>query len=350
MKIGILTFHRSRNYGAILQAYGLTKTIKRLGNEIEIIDYACPPIDDSLRLWNKNSNILKSIKQFVFRYQKKRAFDGFTKRKLPLTRKRNISKDRMKKELNKYECIIVGSDQIWNTKITNNDQMYFINLPDLKLKRVAYAGSAGDNIILSSENIKSLKNFNSLSVRETKLQEYLFNFGIDSTVCCDPSLLLRSSDYIKLMSKRLCKKKYIFVFMIWESEKLLSFANLYAKEHGYKVISNKNCFDFFLHCKPEDFLSWIYHAECILTNSFHGTVFSLLFHKNFLSDINRPNGEVNERIKNILETANCNQCILYDLDNIKNIEYKFVDFTEVDKNLDKQRCKSLKWLKQVLEN
>ena len=350
MKIGILTFHRSRNYGAVLQAYGLTQTLKKIENETEIIDYVCAPIENTLRLWNASTDMVRSVKQFIFRYQKKVAFDGFIRKRLPITQKKTIIKSDLSKELNRYDYLIVGSDQIWNTKITNNDEAYFLDVPGIKAKKIAYAGSAGDSISLEPRDLNRLKEFERISVRETKLDEYLKKQGIESTVCCDPSLLLTASDYMKIKSRKLSKKKYIFLFMIWESDKLISLANRYAQENGCVVISNKKCIDFFLHCRPEDFLSWIYHAECVLTNSFHGTVFSLLFHKKFISDISRPNGEVNERIQDILKTTNCTECIFNDEDQQQGLQFHSVDFDKVDQNLEAYRRKSLDWLRQTLMN
>lgn len=344
MKIGILTFHRSRNYGAVLQAYGLTQTLKKIEKDTEIIDYVCTPIENTLHLWNISANMVRSVKQFIFRLQKKIAFDGFIKKRLPITQRKNITKSDLVKELNRYDYLIVGSDQIWNTKITDNDETYFLDVPGIKAKKIAYAGSAGDSISFESRELKRLKEFDKISVRETKLEEYLKVRGIESTVCCDPSLLLDASDYIKIQSRRLYKNKYIFLFMIWESDTLISLANKYAQEHGYVLISNKNCIDFFLHCKPEEFLSWIYHAECVLTNSFHGTVFALLYHKKFISDTRRPNGGVNERVQDILKTVNCSECILSDMNRKEGLQFHTVDFNKVDQSLEALRRKSLDWL------
>ena len=193
------------------------------------------------------------------------------------------------------------------------------------------------------ELIKNYENAVNAIIEEFKKKQ-----EIESTVCCDPSLLLDASDYLKIKSRELSKKKYIFLFMIWESDRLISLANKYAQEHNYVVISNKNCLNFFSHCGPEDFLSWIYHAECVLTNSFHGTVFSLLFHKKFISDISRPDGEINERIQDVLKTTNCKECILSDEEREKGLQFHSIDFNKVDQNLESLRNKSLDWLKQTL--
>lgn len=346
MKIGILTFHRSRNYGAILQAYALTTVLKKMGYEAEIIDYACEKIDTSLKLWVKNKNFLKSIVQFIFRYQKKKSFDNFIKNYMNLSDKRNITKQEISDTINNYNVLITGSDQIWNTNITNNDYTFFLNFKDSNMKKIAYAGSVGDCIKMDFNEIECIKKYNKISVRESKLKNFLSEKKIESEVCCDPSLLLLKDDYLKLCSKRLENKKYIFLFMIWESPELRVKVNKFAKEKGYKVISNKNCFEFFLHSKPQDFLSWIKNAEYVFTNSFHGTVFSLIFHKKFMSDIERANGEKNERILEIIKLVDAKKCIL---ENEIISDYE-LDYKNIDDKLKKLRDYSLEWLKESINH
>ncbi|MGL6199632.1 MAG: polysaccharide pyruvyl transferase family protein [Lachnospiraceae bacterium] len=339
-KIGILTFHRSRNYGAVLQAYGLVKTLENLGFESEVIDYCCLPIENTLKLWNPSKNILRSIKQFVFRLQKKGAFEGFIKRWIPLSNIKNITK---------YDYIIAGSDQIWNALLTGNDAVYFLDIGNIEVIKIAYAASCGDTVILDENNINKIREFNAVSVREKGLKKFLDEKGIVSTLCCDPTLLLESTDFLSMAGKRLYKEKYLFLFMMWEDKGLVELANDYAKKNGYIVISNKNCVKFFLYCKPEDFISWIYYAECILTNSFHATVFSLKFQKTFLSDINRPDGEKNTRIVELLTETKCNKCMIdSSKENVKLI-YQTVDYDYVDFVLKEMQEKSMHWLKSNLE-
>lgn len=347
-KIGILTFHRSRNYGAVLQAYGLVKTLKKLGFESEVIDYCCSPIEDALKLWNPSKYILRSIKQFVFRLQKKRAFDSFIKRWIPLSDTKKIMKNELNGALQRYDYIFAGSDQIWNTLLTDNDEVYFLDVSNIKAKKIAYAASAGDTIIVSDDNIDKIRDFSAISVREKDLKLFLDKKNIISTVCCDPTLLLESSDFLPMVSKRLCKEKYLFLFMIWESKELVDLANNFARKNGCTVVSNKKCVKFFLHCKPEDFLSWIYHAECVLTNSFHATVFSLKFHKKFFSDIKRPNGEMNRRIAGLLSEVNGCNCIIDSSKDNKELIYQTMAYDNVDFKLKELQAKSITWLRNVL--
>ncbi|MCD8222918.1 MAG: polysaccharide pyruvyl transferase family protein, partial [Clostridiales bacterium] len=310
MKIGILTFHRSRNYGAVLQCYGLATFLTELGHQVEVIDYCCVTIEDGLKLWNHNACIIKSILQFGFRYVKKIKFDYFISKKLPISNYKNLNAEQVKDIVKQYDCLITGSDQVWCEAITGGDSVYFLDFPDYKGNRIAYAASAGDNIALSKKAVKFIQNIGKVSVREEKLQSILRSERIEASLCCDPTLLLGAESYISFMRKRIIKGKYVFVFMIWESEKLLECGKKYAKENNLTLVTNKNNFLFLRHSAPEDFLSWIYYSECIFTNSFHGTAFSILFHKKFYSDTVKKDGTENRRIVDLLEKTGCRKCAL----------------------------------------
>ncbi len=347
-KVGILTFHRSRNYGAVLQAYALAEALRNLGCEPEIIDYCCLPIKTVLKLWNPSKNLLHASKQFVFRFKKKMAFDRFIDKWSPMSRKKNIKKDELEYVVQKYDYLFAGSDQIWNVSLTNNDGTYFLDFDNLKAKKIAYAASAGDTIKIDEDNIDKIRTFSAVSVREKVLEDYLKTKDISSTVCCDPTLLLEPSIFLSMASRRLHKKRYLFLFMIWESEELISLANDYARKNDCIVISNKKCTRFFLHCKPEDFLSWIYYAEGVLTNSFHASVFSLKFHKPLLADIRKADGEKNNRIAELLLETDCRNCVLDNTNCISKLTYQQIDYNAVDRKLQEKRESSMSWIKDIL--
>lgn len=347
MKIGIFTFHRSRNYGAILQAYGLVKALKEMGHQPEIVDYCCVSIETPLRLWNPGNGVSHTTKQFLFRWRKKCAFDRFIRKHLPLSHKKNMHNKDLYKAVQNYNCLLTGSDQVWNSRLTGDDGAYFLDFPTTGAYKIAYAASAGDSAALSKKLLCQLQDFSAVSVREKSLKEYLDTKGIPSSVCCDPTLLIDPSDFLNMKSKRLNKSKYLFLFMIWESPDLISLAEKYAREKGYQVISNKRCLPFFHHCRPEDFLSWIYHAECVITNSFHASVFSLKFHKPLLVTIQKPNGQKNYRIAELLSDMDCLDCILEKKD-VDRLNFPPIDYERVDVKIQEKRQISLTWLKNSL--
>lgn len=344
MKIGVLTFHNSRNYGAVLQAYALCSVIEELGGEVEIVNYKSENIEKNLQIWNPTKNFIKSVLQSVFRYRKKRAFNSFERRMLKIDKK-SIDRKCVIDELNKYDAVIVGSDQVWNRKITANDEVYF--LPNIKGKKISYAASVGDTVELSTYDVENIKNFDYVSVRESKLNKTLVSQGIVSYECCDPTILAGIKPFEDIVSKLQKKEGYVFVFMIWKSPTLLENAKKFAKDKGLKLIDNKSSFEFFLHCKPEDFLSWIKNASYVFTNSFHGTVFSLLFHKRFVSSVYKNNGEQNLRVKELMSYLGCESNLIFDENqNVKEINE--LDYAAIDKKMQILRNKSYSFLNDSL--
>ena len=344
MKFGILTFHKSRNYGAVLQAYALKFTLNNIGIKTEIVDYSCSNIEEKLKLWNPNKNIVRALSQFVFRFRKKIAFDFFERNVLRKTKKLNDSE--IIEFLNTYDAVVVGSDQVWSEQIIGEDRTYF--LAGVNTKKIAYAASAGDTINLSDNALMYIKQFDSISVREKKLQEYLADRKIESCVCCDPTILAGINCFEQIVAPPLKQKKYVFVFMIWESKELLNNAKKYAESKGMDIVSSKGSVEFFLHCRPEEFLSWIKNAAYVFTNSFHGTVFSLLYHKKFISSICKKNGETNLRIQEILMDVGCYSNILQDEKNQVD-EIMEPNYDIVDEKLGVIRETSLEYLKKLAQ-
>lgn len=343
MKFGILTFHRSRNYGAVLQAYALCYALNKLGVETEIIDYSCQNIEEKLKLWIPSKNIVKSILQFAFRFRKKLVFDSFERNILKKSKK--LKRGETIGFLNYYDAIVVGSDQVWNEQITGNDNIYF--LANINSGKIAYAVSVGDTIEISESALNYIKQFDTISVRERKLQKYLASEDIESCICCDPTILAGVDCFEQIVAPPLRQKGYVFVFMIWDSKNLLNNARKFAEINGLDIISSKGSIDFFLHCRPQEFLSWIKNAAYVFTNSFHGTVFSLLYHKKFVSSICKRQGESNLRIQELLTSVGCCSNILTDENcQVKNILEP--DYNLIDKNLQKIRNDSLDYIKNAL--
>lgn len=344
MRCGILTFHNSRNYGAVLQAYALYCTLADSGYDAEIIDYDCDNIKKKLRLWVPNNNLIKSVLQYAFRWHKKMVFDQFKHKYLKKSEYID-NPEMIIDKIQQYDAVIVGSDQVWSEQITGSDMTYY--LPGISVKKISYAASAGDQIGISDCGINYIKNFDAVSVREGSLKNYLLEFDISATVCCDPTILSGVECFNDIASHRLKKRGYVFVFMIWDSPALMNNAKRFAKSKGLAVVSSKGSFEFFLHCKPEDFLSWIKNADYVFTNSFHGTVLSLLFHRKFISSISRKDNKINTRVYELLNSLNCVDNILKvesaQIYNIPEPNYEVVDF-----EMEKLRKSSLVFLYDAL--
>lgn len=306
-KAGILTFHESRNYGAVLQGYALQQKMAEVFDEVDIIDYQNPEIEKVVSLWHCKGKGLKSILRamlgFVFRYRKKTAFDSYLKKYVKRSEK--TDRENLSKVCAGYDVLITGSDQVWNTQITGNDEAFFLDFAAPGQKKLAYAASFGDKPMeLTDSHQQLLKGFDLITLRESiMLDKVKEASGKDVQLCCDPTLLISSEKWKAHASGKFTDQKYVFLFVIDECPELTVYAEKVAREKNLTLISNKNDMSFFRHPQPNDFLSWVLNAEYVVTNSFHGTVFSLLFQKQFISHTFTAAGVQKKRIAELLKTV-----------------------------------------------
>ena len=350
MKIGIITFHRAVNYGAVLQAYALQEIIEKMGHKAEIIDYRSPKIEKDASPFvgfRNGSAITTAVKRCIFRLRKNVAFHFFFRKYINLSPK-VVKKADLEKIADNYDIIFTGSDQVWNIGCTENDTTYFLDFVKDSKKKNAYAVSFGSDELYENGlfDYKRLMNdFNSISVRE-KSGVDIVNHILDreATLVLDPTLLLTSEDWESLVKKRPINEKYIFVYYLRPPKNLIEYISKLADRTGYKIIDAKSSKSFFMKNSPIDFLTWIYHSEYFVTNSFHGTVFSLVFKKQFMVELNNK-FDVNNRSKALLDLVNLDRDI--SLDTIGKIDEE-IDYSIVDDILAEQRKKSLDFLSNAI--
>ncbi len=315
-KVGILTFHNADNLGAVLQAYALQKAIKdECGSSVDIIDYVCSQVEETKKA--KKCRTLKDFIKFIpmslYYCIKHSGFEKFRKKRLNLSDK-TYTQNTVKSSVNNYDLFITGSDQVWNLECSGNDMTYFLDfVPDSKLK-YSYAASIGEYTYSSDETAKVvdlLKRFNAVSVREESALSMLNSFGLtDINVHPDPVILLSMDKWQSIMSGRLYKQKYVLVYLIQDDVNVVKSAEAYAKANNCRIIHNKESIEFILHNSPEEFLSWVYYSDCVFTNSFHGTAFSVIMNKHLAADIELKRGGINERIHGLLTSINADHCII----------------------------------------
>lgn len=286
MKIGILTFHRAYNYGAVLQCYALQQVLKRLGFDVEVIDYRQPSVEKYYKIfrYDRFKKSLSSLSSFIsflaitkYNYKRSIPFNHFSKH-LMISSKIYRSVD----ELLPYNAILVGSDQLLNTEITNGlDPWYsgkfrFLNTGSQK---IAYAISADMPSIqqMDREQLIDIVNaFDSFSFRElTIAKEIEKKTGLVIATCLDPTLLTISSDWMGLVSDLPKTKKCVVAYEVRKPKQpkaLTDKAKQYARRKGLKYVEISNPF-----MEVSDWLSYIKNAECVFTSSFHATAFSLIF-------------------------------------------------------------------------
>lgn len=347
-KAGILTFHDADNLGAVLQAFALRNVLKNeCGISAEIIDYKCSAINKT-KYAKKPETVKELIKYFplsVYYYIKRRSFASFRREKLGCS-ERKFNKENIKNCENIYDFFITGSDQVWNPLCSDDDLTYVLDFVSDSNKKFSYAASIGNYEFKDSDSewIDNIKKFKRISVRENYAALQLNKTGFsDISVNLDPVLLLSGEQWKCIMSDRLVKQRYVLVYLVLPDVNVLKQADEYAKKHNCKVISNKNSIEFFLHNSPAEFLSWIYHSECVFTNSFHGTAFSLIFNKHLFSDIQMTDGNINNRVNDLLIAADSTGCsvIKEDCDYCR---------ASLNSNIEKLKEDSLAYLKRICDN
>ncbi len=304
-RVCILTFHNSRNYGAVLQAYALQKKMGEIFEIVEILDYRNEKIEHELRLWTCKDFTIKefvrAIFALIFRLHKKVAFEKYMHRYMKIS-KRVQREDLLMSSL-PYDIFVTGSDQVWNTVLTGNDETFFLDFVEQDKCKIAFAASFGDGqAVIDNRKECLLRKFQLITLREDKACKIVEEaLGESIKVCCDPTLLLESVKWKEVAACRLKRNKYVFLFMIDDSRQLIEYTRKLAKEKGMCIVSNKRCLSFLRHISPRDFVSWVLYADYVVTNSFHGTVFSLLFEKRFVSHRFTEEGKPKVRIMELLD-------------------------------------------------
>lgn len=357
-RIGILTFHKAINYGSVLQAWALQKTLRMNEYDSEIIDYEPKELKHLYETRLKDAKGFKrklkrllSLKRKVSLQREK--FWCFRKEDLRLSKDMYTYNSDFGDIADKYDVIITGSDQVWNTNIEDCDPVFFLPFP-FKGKKIAYACSVNEGQVnerFPEEWLdKWLRQYNFISVREQsgveKVSSFLdYNMKIYNTI--DPTLLLDKEMYSSLIGDRIKKEHYIFLYNMWTKMEGIQVARKISKKLGLPVYSITNQMDMIRivkyssngvkvdlqHTGPKDFLNYIYYSDFVITDSFHGTAFSIIFNKDFLTlNTHMDNGQYknDERLKNILSHESLVERFvkIYDIDSFdlnKKIDYKKVN-------------------------
>lgn len=368
-RIGIITFHAAENFGSALQAYALQKILLNYGYKPQIIDFV---LDSDMKqykifrtyLYLKHpKNIARDIIYLPHTIKRKFKFKDFQNTYLKISGKRfHAGKDDLAKLNDVYDCFICGSDQIWNLNCTGGMiPEFFLSFVEDNKGKIAYAPSMPREIPSRYYDVvkSAIDRLNYISVRENNTVKYLkdsLNITKSIAKVLDPTLLLNANDYIDGFKLRKNEEKYIFVYLLYDEnecqmDKVVEMAlrlsvneklNIrYVYMHKIKKLKNG---EFLLGIGPREFLDMIYNATYVITNSFHATVFSVLFKKRFCV-VERIGSE--SRMVELLKYLNL-QDNLY---NCNNLNWKdSIVTTENLKLLDEERLFSLGYLKTALKD
>lgn len=287
MKIGILTHPLKTNYGGILQCYALCTVLRRMGHQPVIIDRRH---DRGPLLWRICRKILKALK--VPRYnppvnEKGKRIKPFIDKEFEILPPVDSNR-KMRKccGQNKLDAVIVGSDQVWRRDFALKfGWNYFLDFVPDNVIKLSYAASFGlDQWVYTSSDALKIKNllssFSGVSVREKDAVILLRNnIGIEADCDIDPTLLLKNEDYDRIAAERPISKPYVFIYWLGKKSDIVDEIERYRIK-GYEIITV-----FLRDDKIElgigEWIAAIKYADCVITDSFHGCVFSILYNRKF---------------------------------------------------------------------
>lgn len=374
MKIAILTLPISINYGGILQAYALQTTLEKMGHDVFFLNLrykrnplwlrflVCSKRIVYFYLFNKKTNLSPKERNYVTKGVSK-FVSNYIKLGRPIYSEKKISKEC---DANKIDLIVYGSDQIWRPAYAPNIYCYFGSFAKKHIKQIAYAASFGIKDVSEYTPEQLLKcsqllmAFSAVSVRESSGVDICNKFfKVNSESHLDPTLLLTVEKYRELISKANTKKTEgnLLVYILDETKETKELINKIVESRSVTPFYlNRNVHDYSIPIEKrvlpsvEQWLRGFDDADYILTDSFHGCVFSILFKKQFVSLGNNVRGM--ERFESLLEKFNL-QDRLIDVNSIEEIQNvlfdKKIQYKNVYDILNKERNKAYSFLMDAIK-
>lgn len=359
MKVGIFSFPNSVSYGCMLQMYALQRAVEQMGHEAEAINYQNAYMKQErhvARLAGKPSMKDKARKMArkVLHRKMYRAFANFEKQHIGLYPEKVFGdRQTLCRVGQRYDAIICGSDQVWNPDITGQDLAYFLDFCEENTRRVAYAPSFGIEDFSEEfcrEIQPELKQFSALSVREASGQALVEELtGRDVPIVADPTFFLEQSDWEELEQEHpAAKGEYILYFTVRSSRSLWEKALEFSRKSGMKLVviggsmlkKRVDGVEYAVDIGPAQWLYLIHHARYVVTNSFHGTAFSIHFRRDFYLDLS---ARTNSRLEHIARILGLEDQIVKGP-----LEPSAADYTVAEQVLPEMRQASWDYLKQAL--
>ncbi len=372
-RIRIVSFQNAQNYGAILQAFGLMKTMESLGyKDVRFVNYNPDYLKRRYKIWSKRFfdtshysfktkiKFWLSIPIIIYnRNRRNRNLNQSRNRLLKQTKKVYTSVH----DIKNIECdfLICGSDQIWSTWITGSPDPVFYGVGDYLgiKKKISYAASTELSTFADKDNLNSicklLCNLDSISVREKAVQDAIKGFtGRDVSLCIDPTILCGTESFSKIANRRLVKTRYILVYSYDIDDPdikaiIRSIPSFDQYEIHYLCFGSsglRGSLNRFIHgeVSVEDYISFFKYADYVVTNSFHGLAFSLLFEKAFNVAFKKG---LSTRVESLLNQLSLSERLVKD---INVVSWDAIDYNHVNKELEHVREDSIKYLKDNLIN
>ncbi|MBE7382494.1 MAG: polysaccharide pyruvyl transferase family protein [Leptolyngbya sp. SIO1E4] len=365
MKIGILTFHHTTNYGATLQAYALSQTLKRQNHDVEVIDYrpqvainhyrkkifnAAKPIAGKVPVKKKIKYSLAGLlKYFRMHY--------FLKWNIKLSRARLYDRAQLEEfwAAKEYDVIVCGSDQVWCIdSMRGFDSTYFLDFSKdvQKARKISYAASCGTTQTWGSHDEKIgtlISEFDAISVRDANSRDLLSKTcERPPTMVLDPTFLIDFSEFFQ--SSSLTQKPYLLLYIEGGLNKShRTFVKSVASSQNLEVISIGDPIGLgqsLMSVSPIDWINYFHGATYVITNFFHGTVFSIKFKRQFTSIYKLSKAS---KTPDLLRRLKLEDRLLDGVnENTLSKHLSPVDYSTVNQVLEKEIAQSKRFLKEAL--
>lgn len=360
MKIGIITFHYANNYGAVFQSYALSAYLRSIGHEVELIDYQSDDMINggALRCPLSRTAIKADIYTIYIKWRKfrkistedhaKAAFDDFRNKFLTISPRRYTSFTELRDDPPRCDAYICGSDQIWNPPIhVGVDPAYYLEFAPAGRRRIAYAASFGRNDIepyYRAEMARLLEKMDALSVREKNGADLVERLtGRSAAWHPDPTLLLDDYDAITTAP---AESGYLFTYILREKEWVEKANQLVADKLQAPVIDPHR-----KKMSPTEWIGYLKNAKFVVTNSFHGTVFSIIFRKPFVTvGLTGKKASLNDRMLSLLGRAGLEARFLaaYDEEALLRLVDASIDWDAAHSRLKEWRAEAQRYLTGAL--
>lgn len=366
-KIGTITTHSALNYGAVLQAYALNQYLCMQGSDCEVIDYQPDYVASSYRLINKPKSVQGlilagyQILHYKQREERRRKFETFRKNYLRLSPFQVKDRKELIDTVNTYDLAICGSDQIWSPELHHFDEAYFLSYPEIETPKISYAASFGQDSLDEKhlqEIQRRIKGFAGFGCREYTAQTIIENLtGEKPELVLDPVFLLDRKQWRSIETKYDHEGKYVLAYFLSNPAASMYAAQNYAKENNLELLSigfsprdykyqANNIYD----AGPQDFLSLIDEADTVITNSFHATAFSILFHKNFFTRLSEGKESRNNRMLTLLRELGLEDRTFTDSTASSTDFSQTIDYDAVDLKLARMLEKSVEYLRRFIDD
>lgn len=358
-RIAFITVHVGPNFGSNLQSIATSYILKKMGYKPLLINYIPQRVTYSSYINKMFTSISLFVRGLVLLPKfiiNNKIYNKYLSKNCELSRP-IYNNENFAIKCPKADIYITGSDQVWNSKYNEGlDTHYYFG--GIKGEKVAFASSFGMTELPENEfyKVKELLNdYKAISLREKSAVKIVESMGYEATHVLDPTFMLNKSDWEYYMSKRLIKENYILMYLpynIKDKDVIYKTARKIAKKEKLKIITfswnyfkDKYADKTMRFCNPGDFLSLMYYADYVITNSFHGTAFSINLNKQFW--VYMPSG-YGTRITSIIELCGLEVRVLdreiEDKQILDKINYDNVNFI-----LEQERNKVIEFLKKSLD-